>query len=197
MTSGQIDLARVLNSLGTDALHKRPPVETWTPSVVSQIDIEIKRDGSWWHEGTKIQRFELVKLFASILIHQDGDYFLVTPAEKCQVRVADVPFIIDAVVAEFGFAAEGVQPAPLASIKCITNLGEEVMLGKQHPLQLKTGADGVPVPYVLVRNGMQARVGRNPYYELVSLSSIESSADGAHDVAVLRLPDVEFTLGVI
>jgi uncharacterized protein len=193
MTSGRIDLQQILGNLAADSLNRRPPVERWNPAVVQDIDIEIRHDGLWWHEGTRIERFELVKLFASILIRQDDDYFLVTPTEKCRVRVADVPFIIDAVVVDL-VDARSAQPS-IRTIKCVTNLGEEVMLGAQHPLTLKTDANGTPIPYVMVRNGMQARFGRNAYYELVAMSCIEH--DGEHDIAVLRLPEMSFSLGAI
>jgi len=194
MTSGRIDLQQILDNLDTDSLNKRPPVERWNPTVIQDIDIEIRHDGSWWHEGTRIERHELVKLFASILILQDDEYFLVTPAEKCRVRVADVPFIIDAVVAD-GTDAGAEQFPSIRTIKCITNVGEEIMLGAQHPLTLKADAKGAWIPYVLVRNGMQARFGRNAYYELVAMASIER--DGDCDIAVLRLPDICFSLGAI
>lgn len=193
MTSGRIDLQKILGNLGEDCLNRRPPVECWNPSVIQDIDIEIRRDGSWWHEGTRIQRYELVKLFASILIMQNDEYFLVTPAEKCRVRVADVPFIIDAVVADVE-DARSVHPE-IRAIKCVTNLGEEIMLGAQHPLTLKADAHGVAIPYVLVRNGMQARFGRNAYYELVAISTIEHVS--GQDIAVLRLPDASFSLGTV
>lgn len=193
MTSGCIDLQQILGNLGEDCLNRRPPVESWNPTIVQDIDIEIRHDGSWWHEGTRIQRHELVKLFASILILQDEEYYLVTPVEKCRVRVADVPFIIDAVVADVEHARSG--QTEIRAIKCVTNLGEEIMLGKQHPMTLKTDAKGALIPYVMVRNGMQARFGRNAYYELVAMSSIEH--DGENDIAVLRLPDIAFSLGAI
>jgi hypothetical protein len=44
--------------------------------------MRIARDGTWFYLGTPIGRFELVRLFSSIL-RKDGDaYFLVTPVEK-------------------------------------------------------------------------------------------------------------------
>lgn len=193
MNSRQIDLQQVLSNLGADALNARPPVEKWNPSTISDIDIEIRADGSWWHEGTRIQRHELVKLFASILMFDGGDYYLVTPVEKCRVRVQDVPFVVDVIAAQPAGANAAGQP--VYRIKCITNTGDEVVLGAQHPLQLKQTADGVSVPYVLVRNGMQARCGRNAWYELVSLAAIERQ--GGHDVAVLHLPEQSFALGAI
>ena len=49
-----------------------PPVEAWTPPLSGRMDLVIRRDGSWVHEGSVFQRQPLVKLFASIL-KRDGD----------------------------------------------------------------------------------------------------------------------------
>ena len=63
--------------------------------AAQQFDIRIASDGRWFHEGDEIRRFELVKLFASILVLDDkGDYWLATPAEKGRITVDDAPFII-------------------------------------------------------------------------------------------------------
>jgi hypothetical protein len=78
-----------------------PPVESWNPPFCGDIDMEIKRDGTWFHEGTPIGRRGLVKLFASILIREGDKYFLVTPVEKVGIRVEDAPFIA------IDFEAEG------------------------------------------------------------------------------------------
>ena len=43
--------------------------------------------------GTPIGRFELVKLFSSILKLEDGKYFLVTSVEKVGITVEDAPFV--------------------------------------------------------------------------------------------------------
>ena len=63
--------------------------------AAQQFDIRIADDGRWFHEGDEIRRFEMVKLFASILVLDDqGDYWLATPAEKGRITVDDAPFII-------------------------------------------------------------------------------------------------------
>jgi len=43
------------------------PVEKWNPDYCGEMDMVIKSDGSWWHEGGRITRKGLVGLFASIL----------------------------------------------------------------------------------------------------------------------------------
>ncbi|MEQ9317472.1 MAG: DUF1285 domain-containing protein, partial [Henriciella sp.] len=71
-----------------------PPVETWNPERSADIDMEIRADGSWWHEGGEIKRDRLVRLFSTILRRdEDGSYWLVTPYEKVVVHVEDAPFI--------------------------------------------------------------------------------------------------------
>ena len=75
-----------------------PPVERWHPEHCGDIGMEIREDGSWWHDGSPIRRSELVQLFASILrLEADQQYYLVTPVEKVIVSVALHPLrIIDA-----------------------------------------------------------------------------------------------------
>ncbi len=48
-----------------------PPLERWNPPLSGDIDIQIARDGRWFHEGTEIRRAPLVSLFASILRREE------------------------------------------------------------------------------------------------------------------------------
>ena len=63
-----------------------PPVHQWTPDLSGCIDIRIARDGTWHHDGTLIKRDRLVRLFSTILRHDDDDYYLVTPVENGESR---------------------------------------------------------------------------------------------------------------
>ena len=57
-----------------------PPVDKWNPDYCGEMDMVIRRDGSWWHEGVQITRAPLIKLFASVLRKDvDGETYLVTP----------------------------------------------------------------------------------------------------------------------
>ncbi len=70
------------------------PVETWNPPYCGDIGMKIRADGVWFYAGTPIGRMALVKLFASVLRKDaDGRHYLVTPAEKVDVEVADAPFL--------------------------------------------------------------------------------------------------------
>ena len=72
--------------------HKLPPVEAWNPSLSGDMDLRIAKDGTWWHQGAPIQRLALVRLFSTILRHdEDGEYYLLTPVEKWRIQVDDAP----------------------------------------------------------------------------------------------------------
>lgn len=134
-----------------------------------EFDIRIARDGTWFYQGSPIQRLPLVKLFASVLRREGGDYLLVTPVERGRIVVEDAPFI--AVALE----AQGEGRARMLSFT--TNLDEIVPAGPDHPLRVETAADGEPSPYILVRPGLEARLSRPVFYELVDLAA-EEEIDG-------------------
>ena len=65
------------------------PLDQWQPEYCGDIDMAISSDGTWYHEGIIIKRPELWQLFAGILRLEEGEgYYLVTPVEKCRVKVA-------------------------------------------------------------------------------------------------------------
>ncbi|BBF79837.1 DUF1285 domain-containing protein [Asticcacaulis excentricus] len=70
------------------------PVESWQPSLCGAMDILIRRDGVWLHEGRPIARPALVRLFSKLLRRDADGYVLVTPVEKLTIRVEDLPFRI-------------------------------------------------------------------------------------------------------
>src|SRR5690349_5215721 len=70
-----------------------PPVHLWNPPRVGEIDIVIRKDGSWVHEGGVIGREALVRLFSTVLRRDPDGVYLVTPHEKLKIRVEDAPFV--------------------------------------------------------------------------------------------------------
>ena len=68
-----------------------PPVDSWQPEVTRDIDIRIARNGDWFHEGSKIERARMVKLFSTILRVDDDATCLVTPHERLRIVVEDAP----------------------------------------------------------------------------------------------------------
>ena len=164
-----------------------PPVEKWDPPLSGDMDMVIRSDGSWVHEGGVIRRHGLVKLFASVLKREGDEYFLVTPVEKWRITVEDLPFVAHTV--------EQVTRDGDAFLLFVTNVDDEVVADSDHPLTVEQRPDGEPAPSLHVRNGLHARVGRNAFYELVSLAQRREQA-GASEL-VVHSAGCEFTLGSV
>ena len=133
-----------------------PPVHLWNPAHCGEIDIVIRRDGSWWHEGAPIGRPALVRLFSTVLRRDPDGFHLVTPVEKLKITVEDAPFVA------VGADREGDQ------LVFTTNVGDRAEAGPEHPIRVETAADGAPRPYVHVRAGLEALIARPVFYRLVA-----------------------------
>jgi len=149
------------------------PVHLWDPPFCGDIDIEIRRDGSWWHEGRPIRRKGMAELFASILLYEKGEHFLVTPAEKVRIRVEDCPFLLTEL------RVENASDSSSQRLLLRTSLGEEVAVGREHPLVIgdnrtDSGGSAEPHPTVDVRAGLLGLVSRSVFYQLAEL--VESNA---------------------
>ena len=128
-----------------------------------QFDIHIAADGSWFHEGGFIGRPALVRLFASVLQrHEDGTFWLDTPAEQGQITVEDAPFI-GVALTETG---QGVD----RELQLTTNVGDSVTIDRDHKLFMQTHEDNDARPYVRIRDGLDAKLSRPVFYELAALA---------------------------
>jgi hypothetical protein len=141
------------------------PVLSWNPPFRGDIDMKIARDGAWFYQGSLIERPALVRFF-SRLLRKDGErYVLVTPVECAGIQVEDVPFIASGL--------EVIEGASVQTLKFHTNVGDEVILDAAHPLRFETGAaDGI-TPYLLVRDGLWARLTRALTLELIGCGSTQ------------------------
>ncbi len=140
---------------------KLPPVHLWNPPFCGDLDMEIRRDGTWFYDGTPIGRAPLVRLFSTILKLEDGKYFLVTPVEKVGIRVQDAPFVAQ----DFEAAGEGKDQV----ITFTTNVGDTVIASADNPIRVVRDEKGEPSPYVMVRAGLEALIDRKSFYRLVDL----------------------------
>ena len=143
-----------------------PPVHLWAPANCGDIDIRIRKDGVWMHEGSPIGRPELVRLFSSVLRRDDDGIYLVTPVERLRIVVEDAPFV-----------AIGVERAG-AAVRFVTNVGELVEAGPDHAIRVETGAGGEPRPYLHVRRGLEALIARQVFYDLVEMGEARPSPEG-------------------
>ena len=138
-----------------------PPVHLWHPDHCGDIDIVIRADGTWMHEGSPIGRAELVRLFSTILRLDPDGYHLVTPGEKLKITVEDLPF--RAVTME----RHG------EDLVFTTDVGDVVRAGPDHPVTVETDpVTGEPAPRVLVRRGLEARIARTVFYDLVEAAEV-------------------------
>jgi hypothetical protein len=144
-----------------------PPVHLWNPANCGDIDIRIRPDGTWLHEGTPIGRPALVRLFSTVLRRDPDGVYLVTPAEKLKIVVEDAPFVA------IGLEREG------GALRFVTNVGDVVEAGPEHAIRVQTGANGEPRPYLHVRGGLEALICRAVFYDLVELGERRDGPDGS------------------
>ena len=136
-----------------------PPVHLWHPEHCGEIDIRIRKDGVWFHEGTPIGREALVRLFSTVLRRDPDGYHLVTPVEKMKIEVEDAPFIATRV------DRDG------EALRFLTNVGDEVEASADNPIRVEMDpVTGEPRPYVHVRRGLEALIARPVFYELVEMA---------------------------
>lgn len=167
------DLMRYAAALDGAAKAKGlPPVERWDPPYCGELNLTIRRDGLWIHEGTPIGRAPLVRLFSTVLKREGDRYFLVTPVEKLGIEVEDAPFLAVLMRAE----NEGGEQRLVFT----TNVGDEVAAGSDHPIEFRVNAEtGEATPYVHVRAGLWALAARAVYYDLVALGETRETPTGA------------------
>lgn len=138
----------------------RPPPEPplRSPPNCGPLGLRIGADGTWFYHNSPIGRVELVRLFASVLWRdEDGVYWMTTPAEHGTVEVDDLPFTI----VEMRVKGAGCTQ----TIGLRTNLDDWLELGPDHPLRVDPAQS--PAPAIAVRKGLEARVVRSVYYDLV------------------------------
>lgn len=142
-------------------------------AMVRDLHMRIGFDGTWYYHNSPIRRLPLVKLFASVLHRDDaGEYWLITPVEKGRIEVEDVPFV----AVEMRVQGEGRN----RSVTLRTNIDDNVTVGPAHPLRVVCDPQtGEPRPYVRLHRGLEARLSRPVFYELVELG--EETPAGAAD----------------
>ncbi len=160
--------------------------KNWHPEHKGSIDIRIAVDGSWYHEGRVFQRPALVKLFASVLRKEKRGYYLVTPVEKLAIQVDDAPFVATML--------ESIVDKGQQALVFTTNLDERVVADHRHPIRVEIDpVSNEPRPYILVRDQLEALIGRSAFYDLLILAR-QSEHDGNHFLTISSM-GTEFVLG--
>ncbi len=101
-------------------------------------------------------------MFASVLKREGDKYFLVTPVEKCGIRVDDAPFLAVELRVEASDAGQ--------VLHFRTNVDDWVACGPEHRLRFEPeqGTGGLK-PYLHIRRDLWAKVTRALFFDLVEL----------------------------
>ena len=163
-----------------------PPLDKWHPEQTVDMDLVIKANGEWWHEGALVSRESLVNLFATVLWTEQNngvtEYFLKTPAQKLRIQVEDVPLLIN----DVGIVSEN----SISWLEFTTTTGDVVRLDESHPITLRAYQSQTSAneqaqvrPYMPVRDGLSALIGRNTFYHLTEIGDLSEQ----NGVATLTL----------
>ncbi len=144
-----------------------PPVDKWNPENCGHSGMRIARDGTWYHEGSPIERPAMVRLFSTVLRRDpDGTHVLVTPVEKLAIEVETTAFR----AVEMQTEGEG----PERRLAFRLDSGDAVIAGHDHPLIIVSTEQG-PSPRLAIRHGLEAELSRPVYYELAEIALAEGS----------------------
>ncbi|MEL6744922.1 MAG: DUF1285 domain-containing protein [Pseudomonadota bacterium] len=162
LTDSPTSALEALVARATHAGKGLPPVEKWDPPFCGDLDIVIKRDGTWFYMGTPIGRPQLVRLFSTVLRKdEDGKTYLVTPVEKVGITIEDAPFV----AVEMNHTEKNGEPV----ITFRTNVGDLIEAGEDAPLRFDiVGETDQLKPYILVRGRLEALLARPVMYELIN-----------------------------
>ncbi len=128
-----------------------------------------------------------MKLFSTVIRKDDnGDYWMVTPAERGRIEVEDAPFT----AVEMDVAGSGRQQV----LRFRTNVDDWIDAGPEHPIRVaEHPATGEPNPYIMVRSNLEALILRPVFYRMVDLA-VQHRIDGI-EVLGLWSEDTYFRLG--
>ncbi|WP_296207319.1 DUF1285 domain-containing protein [Psychrobacter sp. UBA3480] len=219
----------IKSTKGTREGRAIPPLEKWHPEDIVDMDLTIKANGEWWHEGGQMTRESLVSLFATILWKEENngitEYFLKTPVQKIRIQVEDAPLLIN----DVGIVHED----DMSWLEFTTTTGDVVRLDDEHPIVLKaynsnksdsndsdfnnsdfsesdqanqmSKADDVADsqelasteqvrPYMMVRNGLTALIGRNTFYHLTEIGAL--SEENGKTILTLQSGSQSYSLSM-
>ena len=167
----------------------QPSIHQWNPKKTGDMDLLIDRDGRWIHEGREIKRSKIVKLFSTILKLEQGNYFLVSPVEKWQIRVAIAPFFIIDATRELRDAQQ--------AITLKTSTDDIVVISNENPLLVdKTVVEGESTLLVKVRDNLMGFFSRSIYYQLIDWGTLITEPNG-QEILTLESMGEAFSLGQI
>ena len=167
--------------------HKRsiPPLDQWHPKHCGAMDLKVKANGEWWHEGQLIKRQSLIDLFSTVLWKDDEKFYLKTPVEQIEIEVEDEPLFVNSV--------EQIQLEGLHYIQLSTTTQDVVIVDQEHPIFMRE-FDGELRPYVHVRFGINALIQRASFFHLVEMGELMENQQG-ESILLLKSGNFDLQLG--
>ena len=167
--------------------HKRsiPPLDQWHPKHCGAMDLKVKANGEWWHEGQLIKRQSMIDLFSTVLWKEGGKFYLKTPVEQIEIEVEDEPLFVNSV--------EQIQLEGLNYIQLSTTTQDVVIVDQEHPIFIRE-FDGELRPYVHVRFGINALIQRASFFHLVEMGELMENRQG-ESILLLKSGNFNLQLG--
>jgi len=163
-----------------------PPVEDWHPENCGEMDLMIRANGEWRHEGTPIGRKKLVRLFSTVLRKDDDQYFLVTPVEKIAIQVEWQPFVI--------IDFEVVKQKGCDVYVFVDNCDNRMVLTELQQLAYST-FEQQELPIINVRRNLYASFSRSCYYRLIEVALLVE--EKGQTKIIIDSNNIDFVLGIV
>ena len=167
--------------------HKRsiPPLEQWHPKHCGRMDLKVKANGEWWHEGQLIKRQRMIDLFSTVLWKEAGKFYLKTPVEQIEIEVEDEPLMVNQV--------DQVEIDGQSFIQLTTTNQDIVIVDEDHPIFMRE-YQGELRPYVHVRFGINALIQRASFFHLVEMGDLIENEQG-ESILSLKSGNLDLHLG--
>jgi uncharacterized protein len=167
--------------------HKRsiPPLDQWHPKHCGKMDLKVKANGEWWHEGQLIKRQKLLDLFSTVLWKENDKFYLKTPVEQIEIEVEDEPLLVNQV--------DRVEIQGETFIQLTTTNQDVIIVDQGHPIFMRE-YENESRPYVHVRFGINALIQRATFFHLVEMGELIENEKG-DSVLSLQSGNLHLQLG--
>ncbi|MEG0481694.1 MAG: DUF1285 domain-containing protein [Acinetobacter sp.] len=167
--------------------HKRsiPPLEQWHPKHCGKMDLTVKANGEWWHEGQLIKRQALLDLFSKVLWKEQGKFYLKTPVEQIEIEVEDEPLLVNQI--------DQIEIDGQSYLQLTTTNQDVILVDKEHPIFMRE-FQGDMRPYVHVRFGINALIQRHAFFHLIEYGELLENEQN-NTILSVRSGDFHLQLG--
>ena len=180
-----IDIAQYLKSAQQGHKRSIPPLAQWQPKHCGKMDLTIKANGEWWHQGQLMRRQAMLDLFSSVLWKEQDRFYLKTPAEQIEIEVEDEPLLVNQV--------DQIELNGQCYLQMMTTNQDVIIVDAEHPVFMREYQAELR-PYVHVRMGLNALIQRQKFYHLIGYGTLQENQQG-ETVLLLRSGDLHLQLG--